>query len=174
MEYNYAKLLQDGKDYEEFVVKTMLAKRNIKLDIFRTLEQQFYVGESAQGYEIKLDRNFRKTGNLYLEVGEKKPSADVYIDSGILRKDNTVYYLIGDYSEIFILSKRQLRSLFHDGTLYRQYNTHMGETSMGFLLNFTNSMTDFLIIDNILVNGGYEYDEQDQQGTDFGNPPPIF
>ena len=161
MNYNEKRkeLERVGRDYEEFVVKVMLEQRSTKLEIFRTIEEQYYIGESRQGYEIKLDRNFQRTGNLFIETGEKVPWKDEYTNSGILRNDNTIYYLIGDKREIFILSKRQLRAFHNDSTLLKNYNTFEGETSRGYLLKLSHPLTQLLIIDHIIPNATDEFGE---------------
>lgn len=64
------------------------------------------------GAEIKRDDNFRKTGNLYLEVAEKSnPANPRYVASGIMRNDNSWLFVIGDEKTAYIFPTNYLRML---------------------------------------------------------------
>lgn len=112
----YKQKLEVGVEYQDFIcdkLRTMNPARIIMP--YSSKKYQFSHGESASGYEIKYDGRMADTGNIYIEVAERS-SARVkkWTDSGIMREDNSVYYLIGDYNKAYIFSKHQLRHLLSD------------------------------------------------------------
>jgi len=77
---------------------------------------------------------FEATGNLWIGVKEKSnPENKRYVDSGIHRKDNTWLFIIGNYNEIFVFTKKLLMLLYKSGRYKVIQNTT--KTSEGFLLN---------------------------------------
>ena len=55
----------------------------------------------------------KETGNIYFETAEKSdPANREFVESGILRDDENWLYGIGDYSQIFIFSKRRLQNIY--------------------------------------------------------------
>lgn len=109
---------RSGKDYEKFVRKILKDKVNILLDIYESSQDQIAIGESKQGFEIKLDRRISDTGNLSIEIAEKSKASNLrFIPSGIARGDNTWLYLQGNYDVLFIFSKKRLIQIAHEFTL---------------------------------------------------------
>jgi hypothetical protein len=101
-----------GTEYQDFIITEML-KKGFPICSYSSKKYQFNHGESANGIEIKFDGMMAKTGNLYIEIAEKTNSLNFdYVASGIMRMDNTWAYLIGDYSEAFLLGIGQLRSVW--------------------------------------------------------------
>jgi len=96
------------------------------------MKYQYTKGESKSGVEIKLDRRFKDTGNLYIEYGEKRPEAINFMPSGIERNDNSWLYCIGNYEILYILSKKWLKELREDTESELRHITTA--TSKGFLL----------------------------------------
>jgi hypothetical protein len=97
----------------------------------RSKKFQYSTGENLQGIEIKFDDKMNTTGNVYIETMEKSdPNNLKYIESGIFRNDQSWLYLIGNYSVIYIFSKKHLQ-LMHDSNKYRKVTT---ATSIGFLV----------------------------------------
>jgi len=124
----YKEKLEQGLTYQDFVTEK-LYEIGIPVISYSSKKYQHMVGENKAGIEIKNDARFRETGNFYIEVAEKSHS-DIrnFTESGIFRNDNTWLYIIGDYEEIFIFSKRQLR-------LVEDKFDHVSiPTSKGFLL----------------------------------------
>jgi hypothetical protein len=81
------------------------------------------------GAEIKRDDNFRKTGNLYLEIAEKShPSKPEYTPSGIYRPDNSWLFVIGDEKTAYIFSTKYLQ------LLAERYKVVETPTSRGLLM----------------------------------------
>ena len=104
--------LEEAAEYQDFVTCQLL-KDGICLNQFASRKYQLERGEGAGGIEVKHDKLMAKTGNAYIETAEKSdPSVIGYTPSGINREDGTWLYLIGDYSEALLMSKRQLRKFF--------------------------------------------------------------
>lgn len=119
--------------YQDFVVDVLMNVLGLAVVQYASREYQYTVGETRQGIEIKHDWNYAKTGNLYIETGEKaKPRPGPFVPSGIRRNDNSWLYVIGDYDTVFGYSISILRLLQESGK-YPEFIIDKG-TSMGFLL----------------------------------------
>jgi hypothetical protein len=126
----YDKQLNDGLEFQDFC-SVKFAERGIPITNFSSKKYQQNKGENLQGYEFKYDKQFRKTGNLWIELAEKtNPSNLTYINSGILRNDNTMFYIIGDYEGIYLMQKKILIVISKS---YKILENNM-KTSKGFLL----------------------------------------
>lgn len=127
----YKEMLSKGLHFQDFVIDE-LYKIGLPVISYSSKEYQNLIGENKAGIEIKLDQKFRDTGNIYIEYAEKTNADNLnYIDSGILRSDNTWLYLIGDYKTIFIFSKKQLCFLMNSNNVKHIVTA----TSKGYLLN---------------------------------------
>ena len=128
----YKERLLDGKNYEKFVCKVLKNKMNLSIDIFENVQDQYNIGESQQGFEIKYDKLHKKTKNIFIEVSEKTNKNNFnYINSGIYRNDNSWILLIGNYNVIYFFGISTLKLLFETNR-FKKITT---ETSKGFLLN---------------------------------------
>lgn len=132
----YKEKLEAGLEYQDFIADQLRkAEPCIIVCAYGSRRWQNEHGESASGIEIKLDLNIQKTGNLYIEVAEKS-SAELrdYTPSGILRRDNTWLYLIGDYEQAFLFSKTQLQMVYADEKRWgvRGIRRRQTPTSIGF------------------------------------------
>jgi len=128
----YDQMLAQGMAYEGYVRMQIEQQLYIKLDIVQGLEQQEDIGETRQGVEIKYDKKYAHTQNLYIELAEKcRPWKAEWTPAGIYRDDNTWLIAIGDYTVIFLFSKRQLQQhvQMHWDQIIRT------ETSIGILLD---------------------------------------
>jgi len=131
----YKNMLQKGLHYQDFVVEE-LYKIGLPIISYSSKEYQAMIGENKAGFEIKLDQKFRETGNIYIEYEEKSDASKLnYVKSGILRNDNTWLYIIGDYTEIFIFSKKQLIMLLASDKIKKVITP----TSKGMLLDVKTS-----------------------------------
>jgi hypothetical protein len=140
----YKQNLKMGLEFQDYVVEKLY---DIGLPIisYSSKKFQYLIGENKCGFEIKYDRLFRKTGNIYIEIAEKSNKDNLnYIDSGIYRADNTWLYIIGDYTTIYILPKKLLK-IAHTKNKYREVTTL---TSKGFLIPITD-IEDFYSIKTI-------------------------
>ena len=104
--YGLAKL-REGEKYEQFVHGRLSPWG---LTFWVNNDPLFQLkGESLQGCEVKLDNRCTDTGRLSIEVAEKSdPSLLEYTASGIHKVDNSWIYIQGNYSIIFVFSKKWL------------------------------------------------------------------
>ena len=125
----YNRQLEDAREYQDYVTDELF-KIGISLNCYGSLKYQYNKGESLSGIEIKLDKKYKRTGNLYIEYAEKRINGAEFMASGIERNDNAWLYCIGDYTTIYLMAKnwlqhfKKLKELKHITT----------ETSKGFLL----------------------------------------
>ena len=126
---NYAKQLEDGQQYQDFLTRE-LPSRGIIFQQFSSKKYQYTIGESHSRIEIKYDKQYSKYGNLWIEYQERKYPTGEYINSGILRDDNTFLWAQGDYNTLFIFCKRDLRHKLE----HEQYIENKQKTSIGKLL----------------------------------------
>lgn len=104
-----------GELYQELIRLLVLRLFGLKLHFYHTREQQYTIGETEEGIEVKLDTWISKTRRLSIEVGEKTRAAlPHFTPSGIMRADNTVWYAQGDMKRAWVLRKRDLRQFFRD------------------------------------------------------------
>lgn len=131
MTENYAKMLEKGLQYQDFVSELLFKDLGIPLVAYQSRKYQMSTGENIQGFEIKFDDMMSKTSNIYIEISEKSsPDKLNYIDSGIYRNDNSWLYIIGNYNLLYIFSKNIL-VLLHKSNRYKMVKT---ATSKGFLI----------------------------------------
>lgn len=127
----YKEMLQKGLEYQDFITDMLLKEIGISLSTYSSKKYQYNIGENKQGIEVKFDDMYKKTGNIYIEIKEKSNAINAnYVDSGIYRSDNTWLYVIGDYTEVYIFSKKQL-ILMHKKDIFKEVTT---PTSIGFLI----------------------------------------
>jgi hypothetical protein len=125
----YKEQLNDGLEFQDFC-SIKFAERGIPITNFSSKKYQQTKGENLQGYEFKYDKQFRKTGNFWIELAEKSNSENSnYVNSGILRNDNTMFYIIGDYDGVYLMQKKILIVI---SARYSVKENNM-KTSKGFL-----------------------------------------
>lgn len=130
MNQYYEDMLKMGREFEAFICRAWMRKFNVDLGPYSTKSDQMK-GENRRGIEIKLDLNFRKTGNLYIEFAEKTDKKNKhFILSGIFRDDNTKTFMIGDYGNVYMFPVILLRNIQLD----KKYKIVETPTSRGFLL----------------------------------------
>lgn len=101
---------------------------------YKTASEQYDIGETKFGVEIKFDDILEMTGNLWIEIAEKRFTTNPdWIDSGINKNDNSWLYLIGNYNEAFCFSKKQLKSMLEMEMV--EVRENKAATSKGFLLS---------------------------------------
>ena len=134
---NYYNQLQEGQKFQDYCAYVLQTKLSIGVINFQSKEYQFKFGENMQGVEFKFDNLFQNTGNLWIEVEERTNPDLNYPNSGILRKDNSWLYCIGDYRVLYIFSKKFLANLYNSKRYEVIENNLM--TSKGFLLPKTDA-----------------------------------
>lgn len=126
----YAEKLEEGLEFQD-LISAELFKRGIVVVGYSSRKYQIQHGENMLGAEIKRDGNFRTTGNLYIEVAEKShPSKPNYTPSGIMRKDNSWLFVIGDERTAYIFPTVYLRKL----AASKGWRTVQTDTSRGYLM----------------------------------------
>lgn len=121
--------LVSGKEYEDFV-QHILWQRGYFFILHRSAKYQWTHGESIGGNEIKLDRLFRKYGNLYIETAERRTTdgTSQWRDAGICDTPEPRIYTIGDKQTIYVLPVRWLHCV------RPKCEAHEGDTMRGFKL----------------------------------------
>lgn len=129
----YYQSLESGLEYEDFVVDVFYGLGMPLVGLSSRKAQGR--GENRAGFEIKNDKKFRKTGNLYIETAERHRTDQEFWPSGIFRADNTWAYAIGDRQTIYVFAKRHLIAAYErlgeDGS--PKYERNGNPTSEGFL-----------------------------------------
>ena len=96
----HANPLQIGEAYQRKVAEAIKAQYNYQIHYYTDNHDQYNIGESSEGFEIKYDSWIGRSGRLSIEIGEKtKIILPVFSASGIFRKDNTIWYCQGDDRE---------------------------------------------------------------------------
>jgi hypothetical protein len=127
---NYSENLAKGLEFQDFVA-VEFSKIGIPITSFSSKKYQYSKGENLQGFEIKYDMMFRKTGNFWIECKEKTRAENLnWVDSGIFRSDNTIFYVIGDYDGVYIMQKKVLKAM----SVKYKLIENKSKTSIGFLL----------------------------------------
>lgn len=129
----YKAQLESALQFQDFVVECCFHILRMPISLYGSKLYQQQVGESLTGVEIKYDKNYCNTGNLYIETAEKAlPRDGDFAPSGIYRSDNSWLYIIGDYDTLFVFSKKILIAL-HRSNKYKQVEIKI-KTSQGMLL----------------------------------------
>ena len=107
----YTQMLEKGLEFQDFACK-LFYDNGLPLVMYNSQKNQLS-GENMAGIEIKFDDKMHETGNLFIEVSEKtNPANPNYVPSGIFRKDNSWLYAIGNYTVIYLFSKKRLRKAY--------------------------------------------------------------
>lgn len=126
---HYDHELKAGVEFQDFVAHAMYA-RGLPIVGYASKEFQLAHGENRLGAEIKLDRNFRRLGNLFLEVAEKShPRNAEFVPSGIERGDAWLY-IIGDREGFYVFPVKYLRRLVK----HKDWEFKETFTSQGYLM----------------------------------------
>lgn len=128
---------EDGAEFEDYA-STILAKHlHLVAPAYKSRRYQLEVGESIGRVEYKLDRGCIRYGHLSIEIGECPPGAKVYVPSGILRKDNSIWYCQGCKGLLYLFAKETLLRYYSDVVLPQaKQRIHEFPTLQAFHLNF--------------------------------------
>lgn len=132
MEYMNGKELEDTLIYQDFATD-VLYESGMPICAYSSLRYNLEKGESKMGVEIKNDKRFKDTGNLYFETHERKSEFKDWTPSGIYRKDNTVFIFIGDFEKAWLFSKEQIKELCRKKDKYG-FKSVETKTSKGILI----------------------------------------
>lgn len=117
---------------------------------------QYELGENALGIEIKFDTLIKKYGNVYIEYMEKSKSNNYrFVNSGILKKDNCIYFLIGTQEKFYIFRKKRLVDIYEEEKenfqssqkSKRDIKFKQIATSKGFVFPLKNAIKETISID---------------------------
>ena len=122
------KELEETLIFQDYITD-LLHKFGWSLNCYSSRKYNIEKGESLARIEIKQDKKVKETGNLYFETHEKAVTG-VFVESGILRKDNTMFIIIGDYDHLWMFSKKQIQYILVNGN-FPKVET---ETSKAYLL----------------------------------------
>ena len=137
---SFESLLHTANVFEAYILWRIRAEEKpgvIRATLYETQAEQLAHGDIAlgdgQNIEIKFDRKYHKTGNLYVEVAEKH-SADQaqWVASGIRCTSDAEWWVMGDYRDFFSFHRSALQAE-QDSGLYPIITIPCG-TSRGFLL----------------------------------------
>lgn len=107
--------LEMGAEFLDFVMET-LQKRGVILQPYTSKKNQYNVGESLQGWEVKFDNSIFKNNRLSIEIAEKsRRDIPIWTQSGIYRRDNTWIYIQGNYTRFYWFQKSILIGLHKTG-----------------------------------------------------------
>ena len=142
----YIKTLKDAKTtdelgtwYEHLIKMLFIYNHNFIIHIYKE-ENQFIKGESKEKIEIKFDRRINDTGNIYLEYKERRKHPErekpygMWVDGGFAKKNEDIFYLIGDKKNIWVFLKETLCELHNSKHRFRCSIKHPMSTSIGILL----------------------------------------
>jgi hypothetical protein len=130
---NYANQLAQAEEFQDFWCEYLWKRECLAICNFSSKKYQYKIGENLQGFEFKQDNYFKKTNNLWIETEERSSPNKEYVKSGIYRPDNAWMYCIGNYSTLYIFSKKGLCKLSESNHITTIENRI--KTSIGYLLS---------------------------------------
>ncbi len=137
--------LQVGHEFEIWVEEQFMAAG---IDLKNYLDEKGqYTGENEFGLEIKHDTMLVQTGNLYIEYEERLKKNNNWVRSGILKDDNTKYWIIGSFNEYYFFYKKDLCDIY--AKLLQNPN---GYTGCRFVREKTNGTSKGFIINREMAN----------------------
>lgn len=129
---NYEANLSEAKHFEDFVHDTLLHHKKIVSGMYRSKQYQINYGESATGVEVKLDKSFRLTGNLFIETDERSSVYDEWRPAGIYHHSQPWLFAVGDTVSFWLFATKTLRNVKEHGDFRQVHNS--SNTGIGFLL----------------------------------------
>jgi hypothetical protein len=121
-----------GVVFEDHVCRE-LYRAGLPLQVYRSRDGQKLWGESTLGLEVKLDENFRETGNLFIETEERPTTAQGWKPAGIYSVPPPWLYGIGDFFTLYLLATSFLRIAHERSKQFRRVENKT-QTGRGFLL----------------------------------------
>jgi hypothetical protein len=103
---------QRGLEFQDFVLSVLSKRYGLVFQTFSSRAYQWGEGEGVQPFEIKFDDGCVKYKRLSIEIAEKSSKNRLYWSpSGILRDDNTIFYIHGNREKFWIFFKKHLQIL---------------------------------------------------------------
>lgn len=145
----YVSNLELAREFEDFVYY-QLAKVGFNCYMNRSRKYQLLCGSDSMPLEVKLDRKFQETRNLFIETEERHSAEDgvPFKPSGIFGP--AILFAIGDQTRFWVFPTRWLRRSFYrisrltGKPIYERTGT---PTAKGFLLPLADMEQDVLVYD---------------------------
>jgi hypothetical protein len=128
----YEANLEAAKEFEDFASDVLRVQWLLSIHVYQSKRRQIRDGESAPGVEIKLDRNWGKTGNLFIETSERWNNEVAFRPAGVNGK--CWLYLIGDYDRFWLFGTSTLKKLAAMNPFKLTEAPRESPTAKGFLL----------------------------------------
>ncbi len=130
--------LEESHAFEVFI-DYEFKNQGIDIGLYYGRDSQ-YSGESEAGIEIKYDKRSRETRNFYIEYQERMWNDGPWVDSGILKEDNSRFFLYGTMAGYVIFERETLLDYYErlmageriPGIILVREQQH--QTSKGFIL----------------------------------------
>lgn len=107
--------LKIGEAYQDKVAEVIKKRYGYKIHYYKTKKEQYELGESVEGFEIKYDGWISKSKRMSIEIAERtRKDLQDFTESGIFRKDNTKWYCQGDDKTLWIFSKKKLQEYYRN------------------------------------------------------------
>lgn len=91
------------------------------IDLGMYYDKRQFKGENEFGIEIKHDDKIQETKNIYIEYDALSKDGTKFIEGGITKEDNSIYWLIGNETfGYFIFYKRVLYDIYRKTVLEHQ------------------------------------------------------
>ncbi len=107
----YITNLEDSHRFEVYA-EHVFKSYDLDIGLFYGKSQQYNLGETKVGIEIKCDKRSEETGNYYIEYQERLNNYGEWINSGILKDDNTKYYFYGVVNNYAIFPRNMLMEYY--------------------------------------------------------------
>ncbi len=107
----YITNLEDSHRFEVYA-EQIFKNYGMDIGLFYGKSQQYNLGETKEGIEIKCDKRSEETGNYYIEYQERLNNYGKWVNSGILKDDNTKYYFYGVINNYSIFSRNSLMKYY--------------------------------------------------------------
>jgi len=106
---NYGQNLEVGTEFQDFVADTLHEEAGLVVHNYRSRKYQVNKGENRIRLEVKLDRKWHKTGQLFIETEERWNTEVPMRPAGI--NANNWLYAIGDNQKFWVFATSTLRNL---------------------------------------------------------------
>lgn len=107
---NFINKLEKSHRFEVYIENEFRLK-GVDINLYYSKELQ-YSGENDAGIEIKYDIKHDETGNYFIEYAERMRDTQEWVRSGILKDDNSNYFLCGTFNGYSIFRKTDLIDIY--------------------------------------------------------------
>jgi hypothetical protein len=111
------------KHFEDFVHDTLLHHKKIVSGMYRSKQYQIRLRAKARlAVEVKLDKSFRLTGNLFIETDERSSVYDEWRPAGIYHHSQPWLFAVGDNVSFWLFATKTLRNVKEHGDFRQVHN----------------------------------------------------